>query len=131
MPGLRQGLNRQTAWTLTKIALALGLTFVVFSQISLAQVIELGRNIQVAWLLPLCLTFFAIVWSSARRYWILIGGQIPFQKLLGLVVMQTALGNLVATSAGAAAYVGALKGRHQVQITSSLASLVLSRAFDL
>src|SRR5262245_5962415 len=131
MPGLLQGLKRQTAWTLTKIALALGLTFVVFSELGRAQATELGRHIQVAWLVRLCLRVLGVVWSSARRYWILIGGQIPFQKLLGLVVMQTALGNLVATSAGAAAYVGALKGRHQVQITSSLASLVLSRAFDL
>lgn len=69
--------------------------------------------------------FGGITWIYACRYWILIGRQVGFSQVFG-VVLQTAISNLIATSAGAVSYVTMLRGAHQVTLSRGIKLLLLA-----
>jgi hypothetical protein len=48
-----------------------------------------------------------------------------------VTIVQTAVGNLIATGVGAAAYVTLLRGRYRMRLVSGIGSLVLARFGDL
>lgn len=123
--------SRERLWNLLKAAIAIGLAAYVFTRVNIEDLIRAWQQISPAWLLAEILIFGLMVWAMARRYWVLIAKQTTFRQLLGLVVVQTAIGNLVATSAGAASYVLLLRGRHQVNLTQGIGSIILARIYDL
>jgi uncharacterized membrane protein YbhN (UPF0104 family) len=122
---------RSRIWNISKTTLALCLAGFIISQVSLGDLDALWRHISVPWLLGVFFAFGAVVWVTARRYWVLLGQRLAFRELLALVVLQTVTGNLIATSAGAASYVVGLRAEHQVRVSHSLASLLLARLGDL
>ncbi len=124
-------MQRVNFWVIAKIALALALMGVVVWNVRWEDVLALWRRLSLVWVAPSIAIFFAVTWLNARRYWILIGKRPIFRAVLGVVVFQTALTNLVATVAGAAWYVTQLKTRHQVELKSSVASALLARVCDL
>lgn len=126
-----QQLKKRTTWQYVKIALAIALMGLVFSQVSLESVATSWERVSLPWLLASILAFYAATWSMARRYWILLGRRITFHELLNLVLLQTVTGNLIATSAGFASYIGILRNKHRVQVSDGLLSIVLARFGDL
>lgn len=124
-------MNRPTIWNLVKVAIAIGLVFLVVSQTSLGEIVAVWRRVSVPWLFIGCLMFFGITWMNARRYWILIERQVGFTQVFGVVILQTAISNLIATSAGAVSYVAMLRGAHQVASGRGITSLLLARVGDL
>jgi uncharacterized membrane protein YbhN (UPF0104 family) len=123
--------QRSALWEWLKIGVALVLVAVVVSQTSFLELTALWRRLSLLWLFPSALLFIAIVVVTAWRSWVLIERQAPFQHMVGLIAIQTVVGNLVATSAGAASYVALLKGRHQVHIRQGIASVLLGKLGDL
>lgn len=124
-------LRRSGVWTGLKIVLAVALVGYVASQIRPAELILLWRSLSPPWLAASVLAYLAITVAMARRYWHLIDRQISFRQTFGLVVVQTVLGNFVASGAGLASYVAILRGRHQVRVSQALWSVLLSRLGDL
>jgi uncharacterized membrane protein YbhN (UPF0104 family) len=122
---------RLRLWSVLKIGLAVALASFVFRQASVRELVALWQRISLPWLLAAILTFWAIVWLNARRYWLLLDGKATFRQLLSLVVLQTALGNLIATSAGAVSYLGVLRGKYEVQLSQGISSLLLARFGDM
>jgi uncharacterized membrane protein YbhN (UPF0104 family) len=127
----REGGRGVRFWNLVKIALALALAALVVSRTNPAELAALHGRLSVPWLLTGLMAFLAGIAAMAWRYWLLIGRRIGFRQTLRLVVVQTVVGNLVATSAGAASYVALLRGQHRVQVSNGLASLLLARFGDL
>ncbi len=124
--------NKKLAiWNALKIALAIALAVFVFSRTDLNELRALTRRLSIPWVLTGILAFCAVTWFSARRYWILIGRQIEFSELLGIVILQSALTNFVASGAGAASYVGVLRGEHQLRVSKGVMSLLLAKVGDL
>jgi uncharacterized membrane protein YbhN (UPF0104 family) len=123
--------RRANVWTVLKIALALALVALVASRTSPAELAALRYRVSLPWLAGGLAAFLACIGAMAWRYWLLIGRQISFRQTLRLVVVQTVVGNLVATSAGAVSYVALLRGQHRVQVGSGLASLLWARFGDL
>jgi uncharacterized membrane protein YbhN (UPF0104 family) len=123
--------RRATLWTMLKIALALALIGVILSQTSVADLVVLWKHLSLPWLLGGVLAFYITTWAMARRYWILIGRSIPFPEFLSLVIVQTVVGSLVATSAGALSYVAILRSKHQIGVHQGFASLIVSRLGDV
>ncbi|MFL5802212.1 MAG: YbhN family protein, partial [Roseiflexaceae bacterium] len=123
--------RRRAIWNMLKIALAVILIGIILSQTSTADLIALWRQISLPWLLGSVLAFYAMIWSMARRYWLLIGKSVAFPEFLSLVIVQTVVGNMIATSAGALSYVAILRSKHQIEIHQGLASLVISRLGDV
>src|SRR5262249_34113052 len=101
--------SRHTVWQIAKCALAFGLSAIVISEVSLESVLVLWSRISVSWFLVSVIAFYTAIWFLARRYWVLIGTQIEFHKIFSSVLYQSIMSNLVATVAGVAWYIGALR----------------------
>jgi uncharacterized membrane protein YbhN (UPF0104 family) len=128
---MRQFITRSQLWTALKIGLALALASFVLSQISMSELAALWGRISIPWLLVALAAFWIAIWLNARRYWLLLNGRATFRQILALVVLQTAVGNLLATSAGAVSYIGVLRNKHGVQLSDGISSLLLSRFGDM
>jgi uncharacterized membrane protein YbhN (UPF0104 family) len=126
-----QNIQKPAIWNALKIAFAITLSLFVISQTRTSELIALWQRISVPWLLGSVLAFCAITWSMARRYWILIDRKITFRQTLGLVIIQTIVGNLFATSAGAVSYVTILRSKYQIQVSQGVASILLAKFGDL
>jgi len=121
---------RRPIWLILKIVLALVLVGFVLTRVSLNEMLSAWRQVSLPWIAAASFAFCATAWLMARRYWLLIGRRVPFREVLALVITQTVLGNLVATSAGAASYVALLRSKHQVPVSRSLGSILVARFGD-
>ena len=117
-------------WTLIKILIAVVLLFVVISKTSIANIVETFKNLDSAWFIIYCGTFYLSLWVMARRYWILIGGNIPFRGTSKIIIMQVLIGNLIATSLGAVYFVTEFRQKYNVKVSRGLTSLVFARICD-
>lgn len=129
--GIEALLRQPGVWTGLKITLAVALVGYIATQVRPADLIQLWRNVSLPWLATGVLAYIGITAVTALRYWHLIDRQISFRQTFGLVVVQTVLGNFVATSAGLASYVTILRGRHQVRVSQAVWSVLVSRYGDL
>lgn len=123
--------SRTSLWTGFKVLLAVILVGMVAGRISLADLFATWQSISLWWLVVGFATYSAITFGAARRYWLLIARQIPFPPMVMLVILQTVLSNLVATSAGAVSFVALLRGKYHVRATQGVSSLLLGRIGDL
>jgi uncharacterized membrane protein YbhN (UPF0104 family) len=128
----QQGIiTKSQAWMVVKIVLAVALVGFILKQTTLSDLYVFWRRISVPWMVCSILAFCAIVCSMARRYWILIDRKITFRQMVALVIIQTVVGNLFATSAGAVSYVTILRSKYQIQVRQSVASILLAKFGDL
>lgn len=125
-PGQRLG-----GWTIFKVVLSLGLLVIAFSQASWEDLLALWQHIDLMWLVPSLLMYLIILWVGARRTWRLLGKPMPFRELLSVVVLQTAMSNLIATLVGTVSYVAMTRARYQIDLKSSIGSVLWSRWGDL
>lgn len=123
--------KRIPLWTGVKVALAFGLLYLILSQVSYQDLSALVFKLQLAWLIPTVFFSFSILWAFARRFAVLLKGQVPFSKLLGVVILQTAVGNLLGAVFGALSYIAMLRGRYQIKVESGFGSVLLARWGDL
>src|SRR5262245_4057457 len=123
--------NKHLIWQILKLVTAFALIAAVVSEVNLESMTVLWQRISLPWFLLSIFAFYAVLWSMARRYWVLIGTRITFHELLRIVLYQNIMGNLIATAAGAAWYVGILRNKHNIQLTNGLLSLLLARFGDL
>ncbi len=131
MSDLRTRSRRRTIWNWAKIALALGLMAFVLSRISVNDLVDVARRASLCWLVLAALAYCASAWFLTLRYWVLIRRQIALSQLFGVVLLQNAISNFVASGLGAASYVAVLRGEHQVTAVRGVASLLFARVGDL
>jgi uncharacterized membrane protein YbhN (UPF0104 family) len=129
--GAGQDHMRDRIWLLIKIALAILLAGLVFSQTSFSDIASVWDRAQVIWLLPSILIFYVNVAILAARAWFLIGRRTSYGAILVLTIIQTAIGNLFATSAGAASFVTMLRVRYQISIARGISLFVFTKFGDL
>jgi uncharacterized membrane protein YbhN (UPF0104 family) len=118
-------------WVVAKIALALALVGFVIQQVDLEALGAALQRMDVAWVAPSITLFFVMLGVMAARTWNLIGRRAAFTEMLALTAMQTVVGNLFATSAGAASLVTALRLRHDVSVVQGVSSVVIAKLGDL
>ena len=123
--------SRSTIWNLIKIVIAISLIGVVFSKTNLKEVISLRSRLSFTWLAASFFLVTATTGCIARRYWILIKRQVPFPQFLNLVILQNALSNFIATSAGAVSYLTLLRTEYHIRIRQGVFSLIVAKVGDL
>ena len=126
-PGSRQS----RFWGWFKLILALVLVGFVVSRIKLEDVAALTGQMSPAWLLLCAFCFLGWIAVAARRYWWLIDRSVPYPQAVSVVVIQTVVGNLLATGAGLVSYLALLRTRHQVGVGQGVWSIFLARFLDL
>lgn len=124
-------IRKLNLWHLFKVALALSLMALVLSQMRIEALVALWQRIVLLWLPASMFAFFAVTWAMARRYWVLIRKCIPFPEILSIVVLQTALTNLIATIAGAVSYVAMLRVKFEIPSGQGVATLLMARFGDI
>ena len=118
-------------WGLIKILLALILAGFIVSKTDLRQLTSLSGQIVWFWL-ALRFTFFCLmIVSKSFQYWILLDREIPYSRMLGIVVLQNALSNFVANSAGIASYLTMLNADAGVKLRRAGGAFIVTKAGDL
>ena len=118
-------------FNIAKLVLAVFLVGYIIAQTNLEDFIDLWHRISVIWLVFSLIAFYLGIWVIARRYWVLLNGEITFRETLDLVILQTIIGNLIAMSAGVASYLTVLRGKHKVHLLQSVTILLVARLVDL
>lgn len=118
-------------WMLAKLTLAVVLIAAILWRTNPRDLARIWQQISVPWLVASMVTFYGSTWLMTLRYWYLLRKQLAFRDLLGLVIVQTVMGNLIATSVSTVSYIGVLRGKHQVLVRAGVASLVLAKLGDL
>lgn len=129
--GEQHSRSRIRVYDIFKISIALLLLILVLSQIRFADLFIVWQRISVSWLGLVFLSFLLNVWLIARRYWLLIDKEVAFQDVLTLVIMQIAVGNLIATSAGLASYIAILRAKFHIKVSYGFMSVFISKFLDL
>lgn len=118
-------------WDFIKIALALCLLGFVVSNTDLQQLLSLRYRISLQWL-GVAFVFFCIMTIlKASQYHFLIGRKLPYLRVLGVVVLQNAISNFVATSAGIASQLALMSAEKNVRLSRAAFSFLIAKLGDL
>lgn len=114
-----------------RIALALILMGIVLARTNLSELIALKDRLSWTWLALGFLLFIAMTLLKTLQYWILLGRQTSYRNTLRIVIIQNALTNFVANTAGIASYLAMFQMEENVKVRKSGAVFILTKAGDL
>jgi uncharacterized membrane protein YbhN (UPF0104 family) len=130
-PPTRQAPLSPAIWNFLKIALALGLTFAIISKVDLPRLVLVFAHISPAWLLLSALFYILLTLLKGLQYYFLIGRKVQYPEVLNIVVVQNAISNFVATSAGIASYLSLFRMEHSVKLSRVTLAFILTKVGDL
>lgn len=124
--------SSSSAWkNLLKILLALLLTGAVLSRTDVQQIIAISRSASWIWLAASLLLFCLMTALKGMQYWVLLGGRVSYRQTARVVVIQNAITNLIATTAGIASYLTLLRLEQNVKLRHSGIAFIITKAGDL
>ncbi|HNB88265.1 MAG TPA: lysylphosphatidylglycerol synthase transmembrane domain-containing protein, partial [Anaerolineales bacterium] len=118
-------------WNIAKIILALILVWFVLSKTDLAQLYALRERISLPWLALTLLLYFSLTLLKALQYYFLIGRRVDYPQVLNIVVVQNAISNFIATSAGIASYLALFRVEQGVKVSRAALAFLLAKVGDL
>lgn len=114
-----------------KIVLAIILMGIVLSKTSLDDVVALKELLSWPWLAVSFLLFCLTTFVKALQYWMLLNRRASYRQTLKIVIIQNALTNFVASTAGLASYLAMFQMDQNVKARHSGAVFLLTKAGDL
>ncbi len=124
-------LMRNKIWDGFKIILALALLGYAISITDLHQITALGSRISPVWLMFTMVMFCVMTLLKALQYNFITGGKAGYFRVLGIVVVQNALSNFVATTAGIASYVTMMGTEKDIRFGKATFSFLIVKMADL
>jgi uncharacterized membrane protein YbhN (UPF0104 family) len=118
-------------WNIFKTILALALIGLVFSKTDLAQLAGLAGRVSPGWLLLDLVLFIALTLIKTGQYHALTGREVQYGRLLNIIILQNAVSNFVASSAGIASFLTLMKAEQGIKLRTGAASLVIAKMGDL
>jgi uncharacterized membrane protein YbhN (UPF0104 family) len=118
-------------WNIIKALLALCLLGFVVSKVELSRLLYLHRQVSVLWLFIDLILFIILTLVKARQYQALINYEVSYHRVLNIVVLQNAITNFVASSAGIASYLALLHIDEGVKVRKVAASFLVAKVSDL
>ena len=118
-------------WNIAKIILALILVWFVLSKTDLTQLYALRERISLPWLALTLLLYFSLTLLKALQYYFLIGRRVDYPQVLNIVVVQNAISNFIATSAGIASYLALFRVEQGVKVGRAALAFLLAKVGDL
>jgi uncharacterized membrane protein YbhN (UPF0104 family) len=120
-----------TYWQIIKILLAVVLAGFVLSRTSLSQLAETFKSLSIGWLVCSLLLFLLTTLLKALQYYALMREKVTYPQVLNIVVVQNAVSNFLATSAGIASYLASFRVEHNVKLSRSAIVFILTKIGDL
>jgi uncharacterized membrane protein YbhN (UPF0104 family) len=118
-------------WTVLKIVLAFLLIGFVLSRMKMEDLYGLHERISLPWLGLMFLLFAFLPVLKAAQYYILLDRRVEFPAVLNVVVVQNAVSNFIATSAGIALYISMFRMEKSVKVGRSVIVFLLTKVGDL
>lgn len=123
--------NSSTFWKILKILFALLLSGFVLSRTDLQQLPGLFESISIPSFLLSAILFLSLTLLKTFQYQVLLRGKITYPQILNVVVLQNAVSNYLASSAGIASYLTLLRVEHNVKISRSVIMFIMTKIGDL
>ena len=123
--------SRFNIWELIKILLAISLIMLIIAQVNLNDLVNLFRNVSPGWLIASFVVYFLMSMTKALQYYILIGGQISYPRMLYIVIVQNTVSNFIANSAGIASYLATLKVEEGIKVSRAAIIFVITKVMDV
>jgi uncharacterized membrane protein YbhN (UPF0104 family) len=118
-------------WTFAKVILAVILIGIVFSQTSWEDLLALRSRIAWGWTALYVVLYFSLTVFKSFQYKKLLDLPIPYPRVVGVVVLQNGLSNIVANSAGIVSYLVMLRGEQGVRVSRAALVFVITKVGDL
>ncbi len=118
-------------WNIAKIILALILVWFVLSKTDLTQLFALREKISLPWLAAVVVLYFSLTLLKALQYYFLLGRRVDYPQVLNIVVVQNAISNFIATSAGIASYLALFRVEQGVKVSRAALAFLLTKVGDL
>lgn len=118
-------------WNFLKIAIALLLVGFVLSRTDLNQLLDLLGRISVFWLAVHAFLFLSSTLLKALQYYVLMDAYVAYPQVLNIIVLQNAVSNYLASSAGVISYLTLLRVEHDVKVSRSALVFLLTKIGDL
>lgn len=116
---------------LIKIIFAILLIGFVLSQTELSQLEALPQKISIFWLVSAFLIFPVMTLIKALQYYMLLEKKATYPDVLNVTIVQNAISNFVATSAGIAYYLTLFKLEQGIQISRTAMAFIITKTGDL
>lgn len=123
--------NLSTLWNFLKIILALGLVLYVLSKVELSSLLSALKGASVSWLLLSGVLYFLLTILKALQYFVLLRGKLTYSQVLNVTIWQNAVSNFFLAGAGIATYVTMTRLEHEVKISRSVTTFILTKVGDL
>ena len=123
--------SRFNIWELIKILLAISLIMLIIAQVNLNDLVNLFRNVSPGWLIASFVVYFLMSMTKALQYYILIGDQISYPRMLYIVIVQNTVSNFIANSAGIASYLATLKVEEGIKVSRAAIIFVITKVMDV
>ena len=118
-------------WNILKILVAAILVWILLSKTDLNQLFALRNRILISYLIATVVLYVFLTLFKAFKYHLLIRQPTEYPRVLNIVVLQNALSNFLANSAGMASYLALLKIEEKVRMGQSGLVFVITKIGDL
>jgi len=123
--------NRSAFWNILKVLFAMILFGFVFSKTELHRLPALFESISIRWLIFSTFLFLSLTLLKALQYYALVREKVTYAQVLNVVILQNAVSNYLASSAGIASYLTLFRMEHDVKVSRSLITFLLVKMGDL
>ena len=120
-----------SVWNILKTLLATGLIVYVLSQTDLPTLAETLRSASILWLVISTILFIVVTLLKTLQYYILMRNELSYSQVLNLIIWQNAISNYLLTGAGVAAYITMTRMEHEIKVSRSVTTFLLTKAGDL
>jgi uncharacterized protein (TIRG00374 family) len=118
-------------WNVLKIILAVALAGFVLSKTDFNGLFALRNQILYGWLITVFLLFISLTLLKSMQYYFLIGRQVSYSQVLNVIIVQNAVSNFIATSAGVASYLTLFRAEQGVKLSRATLAFILAKVGDL
>lgn len=120
-----------SVWNFLKIVLALGLVIYVFSKSEPAQLISALKSASIFWLLISAVLYLLLTVLKAFQYHVFMREKLTYLQVLNVIIWQNAVSNFFLAGAGVATYITMTRLEHEVKISRSVTTFILTKVGDL
>jgi uncharacterized protein (TIRG00374 family) len=118
-------------WGFLKIVLALGLVIYVFSRAEPSKLVSALKSTSVFWLLVSAVLYLLLTFLKALQYYVFLREKLTYLQVLNVIIWQNAVSNFFLAGAGIAAYITLNRLEHEVKISRSVTTFILTKMGDL
>jgi len=118
-------------WNFIKIILALALVLYVLSKSEPDKLISALQSASIFWFLLSGILYLLLTFLKALQYYVLMREKLTYPQVLNVIIWQNAVSNFFLAGAGIAAYITLTRIEHEVKISRSVTTFILTKMGDL